>query len=106
VLKDRIERQRNKLGVREHNLCGCVCLDWAKVSYSAQCPLSYTVKKLFDIPVPSRDATYQILPRRDNLYMTSLFSPRGSLVSDIPAVDGNIKKLFYGVLSSIYSRVQ
>jgi hypothetical protein len=40
MLKERIERQRNKLGVREQNLCGCVCLDWAKVSYSAHCPLS------------------------------------------------------------------
>jgi hypothetical protein len=33
-----------------------------------------------------------------NLYMTSLFPPRESLVSDIPAGDGNIEKLFYGVL--------
>jgi hypothetical protein len=38
--KERITRQRNKLGVREQNLWGCVCLDWAKVSYSAHCPLS------------------------------------------------------------------
>ncbi len=30
----------------------------------------------------------------NNLYMTSLFPPRESLVSDIPAGDGNIKKLF------------
>jgi hypothetical protein len=30
----------------------------------------------------------------NNLYMTSLFAPRESLVSDIPAEDGNIKKLF------------
>jgi hypothetical protein len=34
----------------------------------------------------------------NNLYMTSLFPPRESLVSDIPAGDGNIGKLFYGVL--------
>jgi hypothetical protein len=32
----------------------------------------------------------------NNLYMTSLFPPRESLVSDIPAGDGNIEKLFYG----------
>jgi hypothetical protein len=25
----------------------------------------YTVKKLFDIPVPSGDVTYQTLPRRE-----------------------------------------
>ncbi len=34
----------------------------------------------------------------NNLYMTSLFPPRESLVSDIPAGDGNIEKLFYGVV--------
>jgi hypothetical protein len=31
ILKERIERQRNKLGVRGQNLWVCVCLDWAKV---------------------------------------------------------------------------
>jgi hypothetical protein len=33
----------------------------------------------------------------NNLYMTSLFPPRDSLVSDILAGERNIKKLFYGV---------
>jgi hypothetical protein len=33
----------------------------------------------------------------NNLYKTSLFPPRESLVSEIPAGDGNIEKLFYGV---------
>jgi len=32
----------------------------------------------------------------NNLYMTSLFPRRESLVSDIPAGGGNIEKLFYG----------
>jgi hypothetical protein len=27
--------------------------------------VAYTVKKLSDIPVPSRDVTYQTLPRRE-----------------------------------------
>ncbi len=35
--------------------------------------------------------------------MTSLFPPRESLLSDIPAGDGNIEKLFYGVASIIAS---
>jgi hypothetical protein len=30
----------------------------------------------------------------NNLYMTSLFPPRESLVSDIPAGDGNIERYF------------
>jgi hypothetical protein len=34
----------------------------------------------------------------NNLYMTPLFPPRESLVSDIRAVDGNIEKFFYGIL--------
>jgi hypothetical protein len=32
----------------------------------------------------------------NNLYMTSLFPPRESFVSDIPAGVGNIEKLFLG----------
>jgi hypothetical protein len=37
----------------------------------------------------------------NNLYMTSLFPPRESLVSEIPAGDGNIEKLFfYGAFST------
>jgi hypothetical protein len=36
--------------------------------------------------------------------MTSLFPPRESLVSDIPAGDGNIEKLFYGALTSNVQR--
>jgi hypothetical protein len=54
----------------------------------------YTVKKLFDIPVPSRDVTYKTLSSRNNLYLTSSFPPRESLVNDIPAGDGNMEKLF------------
>jgi hypothetical protein len=33
----------------------------------------------------------------NNLYMTSLFPPRESLVSDIPAGDGNIEKPLFTV---------
>ncbi len=54
----------------------------------------YTVKKAFGFLVPSREVTYQTLPGVNNLHMTSLFPPRESLVSDIPAGDGNIEKLF------------
>jgi hypothetical protein len=36
----------------------------------------------------------------NNDVTSKLFPPRESLVSDIPAGDGNIKKLFYGVQSS------
>ncbi len=34
---------------------------------------------------------------RNNDVINILFSPREKLVSDIPAGDGNIEKLFYGV---------
>ncbi len=46
-------------------------------------------KALYDIPVPSRDVTYQTLP------------PIQSLVSDILAGDGNIEKLFLRCSTSI-----
>ncbi len=37
----------------------------------------------------------------NNLFMTSLFPARESLVSDIAAGDGNIVKLFNGVVMTI-----
>jgi hypothetical protein len=52
-------------------------------------------KKLFHIPVPSRDVKLSL--GRNNDVIHKLFPPRESLVSDIPAGDGNIEKLFYGV---------
>ncbi len=54
----------------------------------------YTVKKISDIPVPSLGVTYQTLPGGNNDVIYKLFPPRESLVSDIPARDGNIEKLF------------
>jgi hypothetical protein len=57
----------------------------------------HTVKKAFDIPVPGRDVTYQSLPGGNNDAIYKLFPPWESLVSHIPAGDGNIKKLFFTV---------
>jgi hypothetical protein len=52
-------------------------------------------KKSFLIfPVPGRDVTYQTLPGCNNDIVYKLFPPRESLVSDIPAGDGNIEELF------------
>jgi hypothetical protein len=42
----------------------------------------YTVKKVSDISVPSRDVTYQTVPERENLNYYG---------------DGNVTKHFYGV---------
>ncbi len=71
-------------------------LTWSKL-------LSYELhrKKNFSIfPCP---AGMWLSLGGNNLYMTSLFPPRESLVSDIPAGDGNIEKLFYGVLLTLCS---
>jgi hypothetical protein len=59
------------------------------VLHISQC----TVKKVSDIPVTSPDVTYQLFP------------PRESLVSDIPAGDGNVANLFFTVcgLGSTFS---
>jgi hypothetical protein len=43
----------------------------------------YTVKKVSDIPVPSRDVTYK------------LSLGRKSLVCNIPAGDGNVANVFF-----------
>jgi hypothetical protein len=54
----------------------------------------YIVKKAFRYSRPQPGCHLPTLPGRewDDIY--KLFPPRESLVSDIPAGDGNIKKLF------------
>ena len=49
--------------------------------------LQYTVKKVSDLPTSPWAG------------IIKLFPPRQSLVSDIPAGDGNVAYLFYGVVS-------
>jgi hypothetical protein len=54
----------------------------------------YTVKKVFEFPVPSRDVTTKLSLGGNNDVITELFLPRGSLVSDIPAGEGKLVNLF------------
>jgi hypothetical protein len=54
-------------------------------------------KKAREFPVPSQDVTTKLSLGGNNDVITELFLPRGSLVSDIPAGDGKLVKLFYGV---------
>jgi hypothetical protein len=54
----------------------------------------YTVKKVREFPVPSRDVTTKLSLGGNNDVITELFLPRGSLVSDIPAGDGKLVNLF------------
>jgi hypothetical protein len=59
---------------------------------------TYKVKKSFSIfPSLARMSLTKLYLGGNNLYMTSLFPPMACLVSDIPALDRNIEKLFYGV---------
>jgi hypothetical protein len=55
---------------------------------------SYTVKKLSDIPVPSRHVTTKLSLAGNNDVIYKLFLPRESLVSDIAAGDGKLDNLF------------
>ncbi len=57
----------------------------------------YTVKKVREFPVPSRGVTTKLSLGGNNDVITELFLPRGSLVRDIPAGDGKLVNLFYGV---------
>jgi hypothetical protein len=52
----------------------------------------YTVKKVIDFPVPSREVTFQSLLSR-----FKLFPAWENLVSDITAGDGKKDNLFYSV---------
>jgi hypothetical protein len=56
-----------------------------------------TVKKVREFPVPSRDVTTKLSLGGNNDVINELFLPRGCLVSDIPAGDGKLVNLFYGV---------
>jgi hypothetical protein len=60
--------------------------------------VAYTVKKVREFPVPSRDVTTKLSLGGNNDVITELFLPRGlprgSLVSDIPAGDGKLVNLF------------
>ncbi len=56
--------------------------------------ISYTVKKVREFPVPSRDVTTKLSLGGNNDVITELFLPRGSLVSDIPAEDWKLVNLF------------
>jgi hypothetical protein len=60
----------------------------------------YTVKKVREFPVHSRDVTTKLSLGGNNDVITELFLPRGSFVSDIPAGDGKLVNLFYCVLVS------
>jgi hypothetical protein len=59
--------------------------------------LPFTVKKAFRYSHPQNAgiSLTKLSLGSNNLYMTSLFPPRESLVSDIPAGDGKIVNLFY-----------
>ncbi len=54
----------------------------------------YTVKKVREFPVPSRDVIIKLSLGGNNDVITELFLPRRSLVSDIPAGDGKLVNLF------------
>ncbi len=64
----------------------------------------YTVKKGSRVSRPSRDVTTKLSLGGNNDVIIELFLPRGSLVSDIPAGDGKLVNLFYGVQCSGWSR--
>jgi hypothetical protein len=51
-------------------------------------------KKVREFPVPRRDVTTKLSLGGNNVVITELFLPRGSLVSDIPAGDGKLVNLF------------
>ncbi len=57
-------------------------------------------KKVREFPVASRDVTTKLSLGGNNVVITELFLPRGRLGSDIPAGDGKLVNLFYGVRSS------
>ncbi len=61
--------------------------------------LQYTEKSFSIFPSPTGMSLTKVSLGGNNDVIYKLFPPRESLESDIPAGDGNIEKLFYGVLT-------
>ncbi len=59
--------------------------------------LLHRKKKIREFPVSSRDVTTKLSHGGKKDVITEMFLPRGSLASDIPAGDGKLVNLFYGV---------
>jgi hypothetical protein len=58
------------------------------------CVMVHRKKKVREFPVPSRDVTTKLSLGGNNDVIAELFLPRGSLVSDIPAGEGQLVNLF------------
>ncbi len=63
------------------------------------CSREYTVKSFWIFLSPAGMPLTKLSQGGNNDVIYKLFPPRESLVRDIPAGDGNIKKFFYGVFS-------
>jgi hypothetical protein len=68
-------------------------VNWAWVAYLGMWWL-HRKKKVRKFTVPSRHVTTKLSLGGNNDFITELFLPRGSLVSDIPAGDGKLVNLF------------
>jgi len=62
-------------------------------------------ERLAFFPSPAGMSLTKLSLGGNNLYMTSLFPPRESLGSDIPAGDGNIEKSFLRCRPPFWSRI-
>ncbi len=63
----------------------------------------YTAKKVTIFPSPAGMSLTKLSMGGKYEVIYKLFLPRERLISEIPAGDGNIEKLFYGVLDNILS---
>jgi hypothetical protein len=70
--------------------------EWPLLTVETEAIGTYTVKNVCDIPIPTPQPGCHLpnIPWAGIIY---LFPPMESLVSDIPAGDGNIENLFYDV---------
>ncbi len=59
--------------------------------------LSYTVKKVHEFPVSSRDVTNQTPPGQEYFSYHVIIPTQGEFGSDIPAGDGKLANLFFTV---------
>jgi hypothetical protein len=82
---------------------GSFASHWKQEDFEAETEM-HRKKKVREFPVPCRDFTTKLSLGGNNDVITELFLPRGSLVSDIPAGDGKLVNLFYGVANESICR--
>jgi hypothetical protein len=86
-----LQQNRQQIDEKVRQKFPCFICKYYSINFSF-----HKIKLIFPSPAGMSLTKLSLGGNNDGIY--KLFPPRERLVSDIPAGDGNIEKLFYGVL--------